>query len=259
MARSSVSAAAAVAVMLAVSCGSDAPAGPSTPGIVTPPRPSAITINGSVTQFQRGQTAQLTALVTLTNGIVEDRSNTVQWQTSNATVVSVNATGLVTAHGDGEATIRATLEGILGEYGVRVRSANRTPDPASGQRLPLPDIQALLVQFNNERPGLMDDSCPGGVKYRNNPWLDYMIDRLRETDTRWGYNAKPTRTSADNGGLPVIAAGDEIAYNFSADPDEGTTNVYLIDILESHCGTPRLTYRHFTGEEPGRWTSLGRF
>jgi hypothetical protein len=57
----------------------------------------------------------------------------------------------------------------------------------------------------------------------------------------------------------VIAAGDEIAYNFSADPDEGTTNAYLIDILESHCGTPRLPYRHFTGEEPGRWTSLGRF
>jgi hypothetical protein len=171
----------------------------------------------------------------------------------------VSASGLVTANSDGEATIRATLEAVTGEYGMRVRTANRTPDPASGQRLPLPDIQALLVQFNSERPDLMNESCPGGVKYRNNPWLDYMIDRLRGTDTRWGYNAKPTRTPADNGGLPVIAAGDEIAYNFSSDPDEGTTNVYLIDILESHCGTPRLTYRHFTGEEPGRWTSLGRF
>jgi hypothetical protein len=183
----------------------------------------------------------------------------VQWQTSNPAVVSVTASGLITANDAGDAMIRATLEGVAGEYAVRVRSANRTPDPASGQRLALPDIQALLVQFNNERPGLMEQSCPGGVKYRNNPWLDYMVDRLRETDTRWGYNAKPTRTPADNGGLPVIAAGDEIAYNFSADADEGTTNVYLIDILESHCGTPRLTFRHFTGEEPGRWTSLGRF
>jgi hypothetical protein len=67
------------------------------------------------------------------------------------------------------------------------------------------------------------------------------------------------KTAADNGGVPVVAAGDEIAYNYSANRDEGSTDVYLIDILQSHCGSPALTYRNFTGEEPGRWTGAGRF
>ena len=29
--------------------------------------------------------------------------------------------------------------------------------------------------------------------------------------------------------------------------------------LGSHCGTPSLTWRVFTGEEPGFWTGAGRF
>ena len=84
--------------------------------------------------------------------------------------------------------------------------------------------------------------------------------RLRQLDTRWGYNAKPTRTPADNGGRPVVAAGDEVLYNYGSNPDQGNTNeVYAVDILEQHCGTPRLTWRVFTGEEPVRWTGAGRF
>ncbi|MBA2302751.1 MAG: Ig-like domain-containing protein [Acidobacteria bacterium] len=238
----------------------DAPAEPASVVNVAAPRTVGVSINAPTSLFRRGQTAQLAAIATLSNGFTEDRSASAQWQSSNGSVASVNAGGVVTAGDEGETTIRATLDGTTGTITLRVRYANRTNDPAPGQQIPLPgNVAALVQQFNNERPGLIDNSCPGGIKYRNNPWLDYIVDRLRETDTRWGYNAKPTRTAADNGGLPVIAAGDEIAYNYSADPDEGTTKVYLIDILESHCGSPRLTYRHFTGEEPGRWTGAGRF
>ena len=138
---------------------------------------------------------------------------------------------------------------------------NRTPNPASGQRLPLPDVQGLIGQWTAARPDLFpSQQCPLGVKYVNNPWQDNIIDKLRQIDTRWGYNAKPTRTAADNGGRPVVAAGDEILYNFGSNADEGNTNeVYAVDILESHCGTPRLTWRVFTGEEPVRWTGAGRF
>ena len=55
-------------------------------------------------------------------------------------------------------------------------------------------------------------SCPSGRKYENNPWQDRIVDRLRQYDTRFGYNAKPTRTAADNNGFPVIAAGDEFTF-----------------------------------------------
>jgi hypothetical protein len=138
---------------------------------------------------------------------------------------------------------------------------NRTPNPPAGQRLPLPDVRGLIVQWTNERPDLFpSQQCPQGIKYVTNPWQNYIMDRLRQLDTRWGYNAKPTRTAADNGGVPVVAAGDEILYNYGANADEGNTSeVYAVDILEQHCGNPRPTWRVFTGEEPVRWTGAGRF
>lgn len=93
------------------------------------------------------------------------------------------------------------------------------------------------------------------------------MDKLRQIDTRWGYNAKPNRGPGDNGGRAVVAAGDEILYNWGSNPDEGNTNeVYAVDMLVAHCGdkssppvSPSLTWRVFTGEEPVRWTGAGRF
>jgi hypothetical protein len=131
----------------------------------------------------------------------------------------------------------------------------RTPDPAPGVRLPLPDMRGTLAQFADA-----SQSCPRGLKYVNNPWQDKVIDAFRQVDTRWGYNGKPTRTAADNNGVPVVAAGDEAAYHYGSGPDQGSPDVHLVDMLLSHCGTaPTLTWRVFTGEEPGFWTGAGRF
>jgi hypothetical protein len=134
-------------------------------------------------------------------------------------------------------------------------SGPRPADPAPGTRLPLPDMQGVLAQFGNA-----SDSCPRGLKYVNNPWQDRVIDAFRQVDSRWGYNGKPTRTAADNGGVPVVAAGDEAAYHYGGGPDQGSPDVHLVDMLGGHCGpTPTLTWRVFTGEEPGFWTGAGRF
>ena len=134
-------------------------------------------------------------------------------------------------------------------------SGPRVPDPAPGTRLPLPDMQGVLAQFQNAA-----DSCPRGLKYVNNPWQDRVIDAFRQRDSRWGYNGKPTRSAADNNGVPVVAAGDEAAYHYSGGPDQGSRDVHLVDMLIGHCGaTPTTTWRVFTGEEPGFWTGAGRF
>lgn len=170
---------------------------------------------------------------------------------------------------------RAELDGAFGPWSATSQfvvsgtaptpspgGGNRTPNPPAGQRLPLPDVRGLIAQWTAERPDLFpSQQCPLGVKYVNNPWQDYIMDRLRQLDTRWGYNAKPTRGPADNGGRPVTAAGDEILYNWGSNRDEGNTNeVYAVDILVQHCGpAPSLTWRVFTGEEPVRWTGAGRF
>ena len=131
----------------------------------------------------------------------------------------------------------------------------RPPDPAPGTRLPLPDMFGTLQRFSDA-----SNSCPRGLKYVNNPWQDSVLDAFRQVDSRWGYNGKPTRTAADNNGVPVTAAGDEAAYHYGGGPDQGSPDVHLVDMLGGHCGpTPAITWRVFTGEEPGFWTGAGRF
>ena len=134
-------------------------------------------------------------------------------------------------------------------------SGPRPADPPAGVRLPLPNMQGVLAQFSNA-----SDSCPRGLKYVNNPWQDRVIDAFRQVDTRWGYNGKPTKSAGDNNGVPVTAAGDEAAYHYGAGADQGSFEVHLVDMLIGHCGdAPSLTWRVFTGEEPGFWTGVGRF
>lgn len=145
---------------------------------------------------------------------------------------------------------------IVPNPGPNSTAGPRPADPPPGQRLPLPDMQGVLARFSDAR-----DSCPRGLKYVNNPWQDRVIDAFRQIDSRWGYNGKPTKNAAiDNNGVPVTAAGDEAAYHYGAGPSHGSFDVHLVDMLIGHCGSnPTLTWRVFTGEEPGFWTGVGRF
>jgi len=136
-------------------------------------------------------------------------------------------------------------------------SGPRPADPPPGVRLPLPDFFSLVGPLGGDFSN--SQSCPRGLKYVNNPWQDRVIDGFRQRDSRWGYNGKPTKSAADNEGVPVTAAGDEAAYHYGGGPDQGSPEVHLVDMLGSHCGSPSLTWRVFTGEEPGFWTGAGRF
>jgi hypothetical protein len=150
----------------------------------------------------------------------------------------------------------------------------RTPDPAAGQRLPQPYVRDLVFQFANEARNLgylvPSTACPTrsgsfsdpleARKTQPNAYINYIVDRLRQVDERFGYNAKPTRSW-----LPSIIAGDEIAYHYGSDAPQGSPNVYLVDVLGGHCtgvsGDPdrhNPDYRVFYNEF-GQWTSAGRF
>ena len=259
-----------VAVCLAVlvtgcSSKSSTPTSPTpvapAPGPATPAAPTvaSVAVSGASSFTEGGVRSQFAARVTLSDGTTEDRTNTATWQSDNTTVATVSSQGMVTILASGDTSITATVSDVRGSLPITVRIARRTADPPAGQRIPLPDVRAFTQQAAAARPDLIAQSCPTGLKYQNNPWLDYMVDQLRTLDTRWGYNGKPTKTAADNGGQPVIAAGDEVAYHFGPGPDQNSPDVYLIDLLEGHCGaTPRLTYREFTGEERGIWTGVGR-
>jgi hypothetical protein len=104
-------------------------------------------------------------------------------------------------------------------------------------------------------PGALQNSCQeNGGSWQ---FMDQVVDTLRTYDTRWGYNGK-----RGNAGDP---SKDAIAYHYGGGPDEGSTDVYIIDIVGGHCGpTPSPAWHDVTGitlqsGTIGRWTSRGRF
>jgi len=74
---------------------------------------SSVTVTPNGATLQPGATLQLSALTRDAGGSVLS-GRTVTWTTGNASVVSINATGLVTAVAPGSVTITATSEGVSG-------------------------------------------------------------------------------------------------------------------------------------------------
>src|SRR6202035_3295452 len=95
-----------VFAMIALSaCGSSSPSAPSTTPASTTSTPSSVTVSCSTTTFTAvGQQAQCSAFVVSSNGTSQDQTLASIWSSTNASVASVSATGLVTAVSSGSAT-----------------------------------------------------------------------------------------------------------------------------------------------------------
>jgi hypothetical protein len=228
----------------------------------TPPRNLRAMVEGTdVYVFWTPPAAGVVTTYTLQAGLAP--GTTLYQFPTGGTTLNANAIGTyyiraVASNACGTSTESNELEVSLPGDTVRVA------DPEPGTVLGMPDVAALMARIHNENPGLINQSCPNNRKYENNPWQDRIIDRLRQFDTRFGYNGKPTKTPADNGGFPVIAAGDELTFFAGAGPAQGSHAVYAIVMLFSHCAgptdnPPQIYWRDFTGLEDAFWTGAGRF
>ena len=103
-------------------CGGDSPAAPPPP---EPARPTTVKVTPATVELGAlGATMQLTAEVRDQNGRVMSGA-TVTWSTSDATVASVNASGLVTGVAEGTATITASAGSGEGTAGITVVDLER--------------------------------------------------------------------------------------------------------------------------------------
>jgi len=110
-------------------CGARA-AGPTSPSVTTSVTPSApaapvvtasnLTINGFTSLSKKGDTGQLTAFVTYSDGTVLDRSSTVQWSLDDQSVATINSSGLVTAVTDGHTIVTAMFSNVMGTREIMV-------------------------------------------------------------------------------------------------------------------------------------------
>jgi len=103
----------------------------------------------------------------------------------------------------------------------------RTPDPASGQRLPLPNMGGVVAQVAAANPSDLRNSC----QLEGGSWafMDKVVDTLQAVDLRWGYNGK--RGNANDPSLDIVD------YHYGAGTSEGSTQVYIMDTIGGHCGS----------------------
>jgi hypothetical protein len=108
--------AAILAIALAAACGSSSSAPAAGSGTVTSPSagpPTALKIIGAPnSRIVVGDTAQFTAMATMSNGTTANVTNDAAWTTSDATIFAVAAGGKVTALKEGSADIRAAYQGV---------------------------------------------------------------------------------------------------------------------------------------------------
>ena len=138
-----------VSISAALSCGEDttAPPPPPPPPPPEPARPAAVSISPSDLRFEAlGDTARLVAEVRDGNGEVMSGA-TVSWESGDASVATVDATGLATAAGNGTVSITATAEAASGAATVTVDQvvADLEVSPSS-VGLALDDSLRLAVQ-----------------------------------------------------------------------------------------------------------------
>lgn len=119
---------------------------------------------------------------------------------------------------------------------------------------PPPDASLVVEQTALDRPDLLAASCveTGG----NNEFLFEVVRRLRELDDRWGLNWKR--------GVVGDLSQDVIDYHHGDGVSEGSTEVYIIDIIVGHCGdNPQAGWIDVTQETldnmtVGMWTLAGQ-
>jgi hypothetical protein len=108
------------ALAFVIACGSDSknPTAPNGSLTVTELR-VGVAGNGPPV-IEPGRTAQLFAQAAMSDGTVQDVTNSATWQSSNPQVATVSPTGLVSAHVNGDVTITATYF-KTGNVGLQVR------------------------------------------------------------------------------------------------------------------------------------------
>jgi hypothetical protein len=98
----------------------------------TAPSTSSITVTGTVPAV--GQTSQLTAKATLSNGTIQDVTALSTWSSSNPAVATVTSGGLLRVTQLGAADITATYQGMSGKlsWSLQVTISGTVPPPPLG-------------------------------------------------------------------------------------------------------------------------------
>lgn len=80
----------------------------------------SLAVDGIVSLGAKGETSQLMARVTRSDGRIEDGTAAAEWSSSDTTIATVSRTGLLTAVGDGRTVVTAKVAAISATRSVLV-------------------------------------------------------------------------------------------------------------------------------------------
>lgn len=179
------------AILVAAACGRDA-----SPAVAPSPVPTqtltarSLVISGKTTFTATGQTSQLAAKVTFSDGSVRDVAGSSAWQSENADVVRVSPTGLVTTAAYGTTRVGAIYQAVSASAFLIVRVTD------VGPQIPI-DVQALTGAWRNLNPG-------GGITR-----IEFRVDQDRVVVHAWG-SCLPTDCDWGEISTPVSDAVDGV-------------------------------------------------
>lgn len=109
----------AILLFITTACGDSGttnggPAGPSSPTV------TSVTVTGTLTLVNIGQTSQLSATAHFAKGTTQNVTTQATWSSSDSTIATVSPGGLVTSVAVGTATITATYQSVAGTTRVTV-------------------------------------------------------------------------------------------------------------------------------------------
>ena len=204
----------AVAVLLASCGGGEEPVAPPPPA--APSVPTTVTISpAAVTLRSLGETVRLTATVRDQRG--QDMTGvTVTWASSDASVASVTSDGLVTAAGNGTASVTGAAGGLSAEADVTVEQrparlsavSGNHQEGISGHPLPQPLVARVEDEGGSGVPGVSISFSPGEAS--GSVSLDTAVtDADGRASTEWTLGNGRTQSVA-------VSASGELATEFSA-------------------------------------------
>jgi hypothetical protein len=220
-----------------------------------PPR-REVSVDPSEVTLQPGETAQLTAKYLSRGRSGRTRAQRL-WESTDPAIASVDATGLVTAHAVGSATIVATIRDVSGTAQVVVASSSPEP-PSDGSEAEIPAAsdwsgatQVLPSGAGTWPSGggdwdylLWGGPSPAAVTRYDGTWYLYYIGSpsYNEADDTPEWRAIGVATSRDGVSFTKYSRNPIVEHTPTPQFEEGAVSVAVLNPAQSGDGKWHMWY-----------------
>ncbi len=208
---------------------------------------TGLAVSPTSINLEEGQTSQLVATVNPSDAT----DSSVSWSSSNASVATVSASGLVIAVADGTANITVTTN----DGGFTATSTITVSTPTQGGNLPIIDATASTNDGNGPDNVYDDDLGTRWSADGNGQWLIVELDNtywVESVDIAF-YNGNQRSSTFD---LALSTDGSNWTTVFSASSSGNTLNLESFDFADQNARYVRYTG---FGNSVNSWNSITEF